>query len=422
LIYGSRVQLAGLEADGPLLAALIANEPCDATIDELDQLRTRVFDHLEAHEVALPARDARQLTQWFVDQRARAVAPHRLELERYRIAIRNSTIALYESDIYGVMTWLHNSQLERFAGSMIGRRLNELLSPADSARLDAIEAEVRETGESRALECQIQLGAATRSVFLNFEGRRDANGTIVGFVGSSVDITEPKRAEAELAAALAYRETMLGILGHDLRNPLGAIQGVVGLLALDPNLTAPVKKGLVHVDKATRRMNEMIQTVLDFTRARFHGGFPIQRSAMSFEELCTSVIDEALLASPERTITLATAGDTHGEWDSGRLAQVVANLVGNAVAHGDRESPIALALAGDTAVTLAVSNRGPTLSAALRDRLFDPFTRGSDGLRSGKGLGLGLYIAHQIVAAHAGTIAVDSSDGTTVFTVSLPRA
>lgn len=422
MIYVSAVYLGGLEADGPLLAALIANEPCDATVDELDDLRARVFDHLETHEVALPARDARRLTRWFVEQRTRAVAPHWLELERYRIAIRNSPITLYESYPDGVLTWLHNSQLERFSGSMIGRRLNELLTPEDSARLDAVEAEVRATGEPRALELAIQLGSAKRSVFLNFEGRRDQSGTIVGFVGSSVDITEPKRAEAELAAALAYRETMLGILGHDLRNPLGAIQGVVGLLALDPALAPPIKKGLVQVDKAARRMNEMIQTVLDFTRARFHGGFPIQRSAMSFEELCSSVIDEALLASPERTITLTTTGDTRGEWDSGRLAQVVANLVGNAIAHGDRESPVALALVATDAITLAVSNRGPTLPAGLRDRLFDPFTRGADGLRAGKGLGLGLYIAHQIVSAHAGTIAVESNDGTTVFTVSLPRA
>lgn len=406
----------------PIVAALIANAPCDATVDQLESLRARAFDHLESRDLPIAPADARRLTSWFVDQRARAMAASRLELERFRIAIRSSTISLYEAKPDGTMTWIYNSQLERYAGPMVGRRLRELMTPAEGDKLEALIAHVVATGEGVAYEGNIEIRGVKRVLFLGFEPRRDATGTIVGLVGSSVDITEPKRAEAELELALRYRETMMGILGHDLRNPVGAIQGVVGLLKLDPALPAQTLKGLAHIDKAARRIGEMIQTVLDFTRAR-HGGFPIKRHAMALDELCTSVIDEALAASPDRTISLASDGDTRGDWDQARLAQVVSNLVGNALVHGAPDMPIALGLAGiPTSVTLSVTNRGPTLAAAERARLFEPFTRGPDGLRPGKGLGLGLYIAREIVAAHAGTIAVDSSDGTTVFTVQLPRA
>ena len=406
----------------PTVAALIADAACDATVDQLEELRARVFDHLEARGIALAPADARRLTTWFVDQRARALAPHRLELERFRIAIRSSTISLYEAEPNGTMLWIYNSQLERRAGSMIGRRLAELMSPAEGAKLDAILADVIATGKGRVFEAHLEIGGVKRVLFLAFEPRRDASGEIVGLVGSSVDITDPKRAEEELALALVYRETMMGILGHDLRNPVGAIQGVVGLLDLDPALSAQARKGLAHIDKAARRMGEMIQTVLDFTRAR-HGGFPIKRHAMALDELCTSVIDEALAAAPGRQIALATDGDVRGEWDQARLAQVVSNLVGNALVHGAPDTPVELGVSGvASTVSLAVTNRGATLAAAERERLFEPFTRGPDGLRPGKGLGLGLYIARQIVVAHAGTIAVDSSDGTTVFTVQLPRA
>ncbi|MEO8554580.1 MAG: histidine kinase dimerization/phospho-acceptor domain-containing protein, partial [Kofleriaceae bacterium] len=288
------LELDRLDVDAalaPAVAALIADAPSDATLEHLELLRARVYDHLEARDLALAPADARRLTSWFVDQRSRNAAPHRLELERFRIAIRSSTISLYEAMPDGTMTWIYNSQLERRAGSMIGRRLAELMSPADASMFEAILAESVASGRPRAHEAIVEIGGVKRIIFLAFEPRRDPDGNVIGLVGSSVDITDPKRAEEELARALAYRETMMGILGHDLRNPVGAIQGVVGLLQLDPALSAPAKKGLAHIDKAARRMGEMIQTVLDFTRAR-HGGFPIKRHAMSLEELCTSVIDE----------------------------------------------------------------------------------------------------------------------------------
>jgi PAS domain S-box-containing protein len=330
-----------------------------------------------------------------------------LENERFRIAVAHSPIVLYESLPDGTLTWIYNSQLERLTGSMIGRRLNELMTPETAAELERAKRLVLDTGERHAFEGAVEVNGVRRHLWLSFAPRRDATGAIVGLIGSSVDITD----------RIEYRDRMIGILGHDLRNPLAAIQGVVGVLRLDASLAEAVRKGLAQVDKAARRMNEMIQTVLDFTRARFHGELPIVRHPMSLHELCQTAIDDALAAAPGTAFRLVAEGDVRGSWDQARLAQVVGNLVGNAVAHGDSTAPIEIAVRGGAdAVTLAVSNRGLTIAAA--DKLFEPFERGE---RRGKGLGLGLYIARRIASSHGGMLDVTSAGGTITFTLRLPR-
>src|SRR5262249_22583963 len=125
-----------------------------------------------------------------------------------------------------------------------------------------------------------------------------------------------------------------------------------------------------------------------------------------------------------RVISLETFGDLSGQWDAARLGQVVSNLVGNAIAHGDERQPVELiATADEAAVTLDVVNRGPTIAAEELATLFEPFVRGAGGDRGRgrRGLGLGLYIATQIVSAHGGTLTARSLEGTTTFTVKLPR-
>jgi signal transduction histidine kinase len=168
-----------------------------------------------------------------------------------------------------------------------------------------------------------------------------------------------------------------------------------------------------------------IETILDFTRIRFNdGGLPVSRSEMDFGELCREVVDEALAAHPGRRVSVETSGDLRGEWDCARLAQVVSNLVGNALTHGDDTQPVRLIAKADAAsVTLEVVNRGPTIAPDQLATLCEPFVRGagSDHGRARQGLGLGLYIAKQIVVSHGGTLTAQSRDGTTTFTIVLPR-
>ena len=139
--------------------------------------------------------------------------------------------------------------------------------------------------------------------------------------------------------------------------------------------------------------------------------------------LCEEVIEEMQQAHPARMLSFEAAGDLRGQWDPDRVEQVISNLLGNAVAHGTGPVRVTCRDKGDEVVT-TVHNQGRPIPAAAIPTLFEPFTRAApdvDGARA-KGLGLGLYIAAEIVHAHGGTISVTSTadDGTT-FTIRWPR-
>jgi signal transduction histidine kinase len=190
---------------------------------------------------------------------------------------------------------------------------------------------------------------------------------------------------------------------------------------MQPELPERVREGLLRIDQAARRMIEMTATLLDFTQSRFRGGLPIAPSEMDLDSLCRGVIDELRIAHPGRDIRVTTDGDLRGEWDPARMAQVVSNLVGNAITHGDGSAPIEVQLRADEAeVAVAVKNRGEPIPEELAGRIFEPFQQGDrDGTRGG--LGLGLFIVQQIVSAHGGTVSVRSSHDDTCFTVCLKR-
>jgi signal transduction histidine kinase len=168
----------------------------------------------------------------------------------------------------------------------------------------------------------------------------------------------------------------------------------------------------------------MIEQILDFTRARIGGGIPIQPAPVDLQSLAGQLVEEFEGAAPQQ-IHLESVGDTRGEWDDDRLAQVISNLLGNAVDHGDPNQPVRLKLDGSEpdVVRISVWNAG-AVPEDLLSSMFDPF-RGATvkgTAQRSKGLGLGLYIVQQIVQVHGGNIEVRSSasEGTT-FLVSIPR-
>jgi len=243
----------------------------------------------------------------------------------------------------------------------------------------------------------------------------------------AAQIVEQKRAQHELAQALAFREQVMGILGHDLRNPLGAVRVLAALLLRRSELPEDVRGSLAEIDRAGKRMLELIGTLLDFSESRFKGTLPIAPAPTDMHDLCRGVIEELLAAEPDRSIEIDGEGDARGAWDPARLAQVVSNLVGNALKHGARRAPVRVSVrGGEGEVVLEVQNQGPAIAPELLPVLFEPFRRGStprEAPSHARGVGLGLYIVRQIVNAHGGTISVESTaeQGTT-FTVRLPRA
>src|SRR5262249_47448693 len=156
---------------------------------------------------------------------------------------------------------------------------------------------------------------------------------------SARDISARKTAEANT-------EMLMGILGHDLRNPLAAIQGLSGLLLL-LNLPDKGREGAQQINSAARRMTEMIETLLDVTRSRSQGGLPIERRESDLAEVTRAVVEELRAAHPGREIRLRGSRTAPGTWDAARMAEVVSNLVANALTHGDAGAHVDVSLDDD---------------------------------------------------------------------------
>ena len=222
------------------------------------------------------------------------------------------------------------------------------------------------------------------------------------------------------------KEMFIAILGHDLRTPIGAIVTSSRFMLDLGKLVEPELSLTTRVHRSAQRMNRMVSELLDFTRIRLGSGIPIVRADVDLAALIRESIDELTAARPATKVEFNSAGDVRGSFDAERIAQVITNLLDNAASHGTADSPIRVTLRGRADdVVLSVHNRGPAIPARDLPNLFSPLKLlrpGAPGRKSAH-LGLGLFIADQIVSAHAGTFDVASSnDSGTAFTVRLPRA
>ncbi len=269
-------------------------------------------------------------------------------------------------------------------------------------------------------------------------GTRDQHRVFKGYDAGAVDFLykplEPRilthkaqtffelhRQRQTLANTLSLNEQLLAIVGHDLRDPLNVILMSAELLngAQDP----AVKKTAARLSTAGGRMRNILDELFDLARARLGGGIPLQREMVDIGAIAHKCVAEVSSTHPDHVIDLRTDGDVHGHWDGPRLERVFANLIGNAVTHGIATERITVKVRGEAGqVDVSVHNGGHVPPEVLPN-LFEPF-HARKGMRpKGKGLGLGLYIAQQIIIAHGGTIEVQSSpvEGTT-FLFTLPRS
>jgi PAS domain S-box-containing protein len=333
-----------------------------------------------------------------------------------------------------ITTWNRGAELIKGyrADEIIGRHFSTFYPP-----------DVAATGK-----CELELEIARREGRFQEEGWRvrkdgslfwanvtitaitDEKGELRAFGKVTRDLTERKRAEERLAeeaqkradaeAQSKFADAFIGILGHDLRNPLNAISMSAQLMKRRSTGESP--QAIDRILSSSDRMANMVMQLLDLTRIRLAGGITLEKSSTDLHAVVGNAVDELRLVHPRREIQLEIENEARGFWDRNRLAQAISNLVGNACEHGDPARPISVRLStsGGDAI-FAVHSFGPHIPQEMIPVIFDPYRRVAQKGPRPKGLGLGLFITRQIVEAHGGRIDCRSheTEGTT-FNVRLP--
>lgn len=312
------------------------------------------------------------------------------------------------------------SLIEALATWMEGERSTALAQLHSIARAHAFEHHRAGRELTDALTEHHRLREAILEIAL--EGDRAELATSLSALATALDhaITETvARYEAEHDHV---RERFMGMLVHDLRDPLTAVTMSASLLA-DMTLGDRQSQLVGRITRGARRIERMIDEVVDFARSRL--GEPVSLTPATFDmaEVCTEVILEARAMPAPRDIQLDVAGNVTGTWDRERVRQALVNLIANATQSS--QGPIRVRVHESEhrdLVVVAVTNRGPAIPPELLSRVFDPLARAMFDQTRIRGLGLGLYMVDQIVRAHGGSVRADSTaaDGTTIV-VEWPR-
>lgn len=267
--------------------------------------------------------------------------------------------------------------------------------------------------------------ALRASVLRLWEAEQGDEGKAMTRFNEAIDETLAESAVWYSAKVAETREHFLAILGHDLRNPLASIIMGAAMLARSSNSDIKQLGVATRIGNSAERMSRMVNDLLDLTRTRLGAGMPVAPKSMDLAPVAQQVIEELAAVHPDRILRFESDGDLRGEWDGDRLNQVISNLVANALQHGSEDAPVTLVAKphGDD-VVVRVHNEGSPISANALKTIFEPMVRlpaekAADA--NPTGLGLGLYIAREIVTAHGGTIGVTSTEEGTTFTVRLPR-
>lgn len=228
-------------------------------------------------------------------------------------------------------------------------------------------------------------------------------------------------------AVEASRNVFLGILGHDLRTPLGAILLGADMLRRSEGIGAKATKISSQIYSSVKRASKIVGDLLDLTSCQMGPGIPVKRERIDLSPLCVRIVDELRAFHPNVNIVLQDKTPCEGEFDGARMEQVFSNIISNAVQHGDNSHPITVTLeASMDSVTFSVHNSGAAIPDDVLPFIFNPMGRFSQHSivdhGPSEGLGLGLFIASEIVASHGGAIEVVSEQACgTTFAVNIPK-
>jgi signal transduction histidine kinase len=298
-------------------------------------------------------------------------------------------------------------------GKITMERLRDELGSLREQQVNAL-AEVAKTWE----------GAAAGTLRLLFGGM-----LVIALLAAFLvwQIGRHLRLQHELAERQAhearFRQRLLGIVGHDLRGPLTAVRASTESILREPGRSPRTQSAGERILRSGARMEAMVRDLLDFTKVELGGQLPIAPEPSSLRDVLQRAMDEARVVHPDAQLELRVEQDAQGVWDPRRLEQLAANLLANAVQYGERGKPVLVSqrTEGPNAV-FEVHNEGEPIPPEVQQHLFEPFTRGRDDAESTnrRSVGLGLYIARQVVTAHGGSIDVVSDAPGTTVRVRLP--
>jgi hypothetical protein len=217
------------------------------------------------------------------------------------------------------------------------------------------------------------------------------------------------------------RNLLLGILGHDLRTPLSAIQ-MTALHLRKLNAGSNVSVAAERLVRSGSHMKSLLEDLTAFNRQQLGLGINVRVADTDLGVVFDEQLQQVRAAYPAQEIALEVNGDLRGRWDPGRIQQVVGNLVVNAIRYGAPARPIRVVLSGfEDEISFRVENEGKLIPPSALAQLFDPLKRGADRPAAQESLGLGLYICREITLAHGGSISAESTEARTTFTARLPR-
>lgn len=359
-----------------------------------------------------------------IDRSAAEASLRRSEL-RYQLATRATRDAIWDWDLVtNTLTWNEGVQsLFGYSREQVGPGVDwwhEKIHPDDRARVVRGIHSVIDSGGSNwqdEYRCRRSDGTYALVFDRGYVARHPATGRALQMVGAMQDVGETKRREE-------FEKQLIGIVSHDLRNPLSAVlMGAEAILKRD-ELDERTTKAVVRIKSAAERARRMIRDLLDFTQARLSGGIRVDKRPTDLHELTRQVLEEFEVADPDRRIEGLHEGDGKGTWDADRVAQIVTNLMQNALTYSPPDTTVRVrTFAEDDAVSLSIQNEGAPIPAHRLPHLFEPLQRATEHAGTAtRSIGLGLYIVKQLAEAHGGRITVESNehDGTT-FTLRLPR-
>ncbi|MBA2675851.1 sensor histidine kinase [Ramlibacter sp.] len=380
--------------------------------------------HRYEHELLLERKRAQQLAE------QHAQGQHELVLARTRLglALESADLFIWDYDVHAG---------ERRYDEGVARLLG-LPGPAPVGAADYVEAIAPDDREREAHAFAKALGDGSfyrcnyrlhgrdgdlRDVVSSGMGFFDENGAVSQFVGILQDVTAANRQRTDAEDRALFAEQMVGIVSHDLRNPLSAIQMGAYLLGRG-TLTDQQRTVVGRIDNSAKRAQRLIGDLLDFTQARLGSGLSVRRMPIDLHAVVADAVAELALTAKGRPVEHVRIGSGPCEADPDRLVQLLGNLVGNACTYGAPGRTITVtSTVGPEYCALAVHNHGTPIPPALQSTLFEPMVRGNNMSQGGRGVGLGLYIVREIARAHRGRVELASAaeEGTT-FSVFFPPA